>query len=231
MCPVRTVTYLSSRSSHLDLIILNQQSHSVASMPCIDFVFSITVRTLVFVTVVALVLAVLFLQDASAQQKPIVVMETSKGVIRIELYPEHAPRTVQNFLGYVNSGYYDDTVFHRVIEKFVVQGGGFTPELELKPTMKPVRIETKNGLQNERGSLAMARQWQKDSATSQFFFNLKDNANLDRAASKHGYTVFGRVIEGMEVVDRISAVQTSRRGMMEDVPILPVILETARLEP
>ena len=200
-------------------------------MPCIDFVFSITVRTLVFVTVVALVLAVLFLQDASAQQKPIVVMETSKGVIRMELYPEHAPRTVQNFLGYVNSGYYDDTVFHRVIEKFVVQGGGFTPELELKPTMKPVRIETKNGLQNERGSLAMARQWQKDSATSQFFFNLKDNANLDRAVSKHGYTVFGRVIEGMEVVDRISAVQTSRRGMMEDVPILPVILETARLEP
>ncbi len=152
------------------------------------------------------------------------------GAVRIELYAEEASQTVKNFLTYVNSGFYDDTIFHRVIESFVVQGGGFTPELRLKPTSKPVRIETKNGLQNVRGAVAMARQWGKDSATSQFYINLKDNADLNRGARSLGYTVFGRVIEGMEVVDCISRVQTSRRGSMEDVPILPVFLETVRLE-
>ena len=161
---------------------------------------------------------------------PIVTMRTSKGTVRIELYPEIAPKTVANFLAYVASGFYDDTVFHRVIEDFVVQGGGFTPELVMKRVGKPVRIETKNGLQNERGTVAMARQWGKDTATSQFFFNLKDNPNLDRDSQQFGYTVFGRVIEGMEVLDRISRVQTSRRGRMADVPILPVFLESARIE-
>ena len=157
-------------------------------------------------------------------------LRTSRGDIEVELYPETAPKTVANFLAYVNAGYYDDTIFHRVIGDFVVQGGGFTPELELKPTGKPVRIETKNGMRNERGTIAMARQWGKDTATSQFFFNLKDNATLDRRAMQFGYTVFGRVVSGMDVVDRISRVQTSRRGPMEDVPILPVFLETARLQ-
>ena len=157
-------------------------------------------------------------------------MRTSKGTVRIELYPEIAPKTVANFLGYVSAGFYDDTVFHRVIENFVVQGGGFTPELVVKPVGKPVRIETKNGLQNERGTVAMAREWGKDTATSQFFFNLKDNPNLDRGSQQFGYTVFGRVIDGMEVLDRISRVQTSRRGRMADVPILPVFLESARIE-
>ncbi len=161
---------------------------------------------------------------------PVVVLQTSKGVIRIELFADKAPRTVENFLAYVNAGFYDDTVFHRVIENFVVQGGGFTPELELKPTFQEVRIETKNRLQNLRGTVAMARQWQKNSATSQFFINLKDNADLNRGARRFGYTVFGRVLEGMETVERISRVQTSRRGPMEDVPILPVFLETARVE-
>ena len=153
------------------------------------------------------------------------------GDVRIELYPESAPRTVANFLAYVNSGFFDDTVFHRVIEDFVVQGGGFTPEMQLKPTAKPVRAETKNGLANERGTVAMARDLGRDTATSQFFFNLKDNEALDRDTRSFGYTVFGRVIEGMDVVDRISRVQTSRRGRMEDVPILPVFLDRARVEP
>ena len=162
--------------------------------------------------------------------RPVVAMSTSYGDVRIELYPEIAPRTVANFLAYVDSGFYDDTIFHRVIENFVVQGGGFTPELTLKPVGKPVRIETKNGMQNERGTVAMARSLGRTTATSQFFFNLKDNVSLDRGTRQFGYTVFGRVTEGMDVVDRISRVQTSRRGRMEDVPILPVYLESARVE-
>ncbi len=168
--------------------------------------------------------------DPSEVTGPVVVLTTTKGVIRIELFPQHSPKTVENFMAYVDAKFYDDTVFHRVIEDFVVQGGGFTPELELKPTFAEVKIETKNGLPNLRGTVAMARQWQKDSASSQFFINLKDNANLNRGARRFGYTVFGRVIEGMKVVERISAVQTSWRGPMEDVPILPVFLETVRVE-
>jgi len=157
----------------------------------------------------------------------LVVLETSKGEVKIELLSEQAPKTTANFLTYVDAGYYDDTVFHRVIEGFVVQGGGFTPELDLKPTLEPVPIETKNGLTNDRGTVAMARQWDQDSATSQFFFNLSDNEKLNRTAHNYGYTVFGRVIEGMEVIDRIARVQTSTRGQMRDVPILPVFLERA----
>ncbi len=168
--------------------------------------------------------------DPSEVTGPVVVLTTSKGVVRIELFPQHSPKTVENFMAYVDAKFYDDTVFHRVIENFVVQGGGFTPELELKPTFAEVKIETKNGLPNLRGTVAMARPWQKDSASSQFFINLKDNANLNRGARRFGYTVFGRVIEGMKFVERISAVQTSWRGPMEDVPILPVFLETVRVE-
>ncbi|MDE0103773.1 MAG: peptidylprolyl isomerase [Bryobacterales bacterium] len=167
----------------------------------------------------------------SLAANPTVTLSTSMGEVRIELFPELAPRTVANFLAYVRSGFYDDTVFHRVIEGFVVQGGGFTPELVPKPTRKPVRIETKNGLQNDRGTVAMARQEGRNTATSQFFVNLQPNAALDRGAIGYGYTVFGRVVEGMDVVDRISRVQTSRRGPMEDVPILPVFLESAKVDP
>ena len=155
------------------------------------------------------------------------VLETSKGVIKMELLPGDAPKTVENFLRYVDAGYYADTVFHRVIPKFVVQGGGFTPELELKPTFEPTPIETKNGLTNDRGTVAMARMDDKDSATSQFFFNLANNDRLNRSGFSFGYTVFGRVIEGMDVVDSIAEVQTSKRGLMDDVPILPVFLDRA----
>jgi peptidyl-prolyl cis-trans isomerase A (cyclophilin A) len=163
-----------------------------------------------------------------AAENPAVILETSKGVIKIELFARETPKTVGNFLRYVDGGFYVDTVFHRVIRGFVVQGGGFTPELELKPTLPPVEIESRKGLENKRGSVSMARSLDRNSATSQFFINLSDNEQLNRGARSFGYTVFGRVIEGMEVVDRIAAVQTSRRGEMEDVPILPVFLESAR---
>jgi cyclophilin family peptidyl-prolyl cis-trans isomerase len=166
--------------------------------------------------------------DAPETANPVVVLETSKGAIRVELFPGEAPKTVENFLHYVDAGFYADTVFHRVIRAFVLQGGGFTPELELKPTLPPVPIESRNALVNKRGSVAMARNLDRNSATSQFYINLSDNQQLDRSAHSFGYTVFGQVIEGMEVVDRIAAVQTSRRGEMDDVPILPVFLESAR---
>ena len=160
-------------------------------------------------------------------QNPVVALETSKGTIEIELYPEAAPKTVENFLKYVDDGFYADTIFHRVIKGFVVQGGGLTPELEEKPTMKPIRIEAQGDLLNERGTVAMARTDDRDSATSQFFINVADNAELDHSKQQFGYTVFGRVVSGMDVVDAIADVQTSTRGRMKDVPILPVFLDRA----
>ena len=160
-------------------------------------------------------------------QNPVVVLETSKGTIEIELYPEAAPSTVENFLKYVDADFYTDTVFHRVIRGFVVQGGGFTPELDEKRTMKPIRIEAQGDLLNQRGSVAMARTNDCDSATSQLFVNVADNAELDHSKRQFGYTVFGQVVSGMDVVDAIADVQTSTRGRMKDVPILPVFLDRA----
>lgn len=165
---------------------------------------------------------------AAAEKLPQVLIKTAKGEIKIELFADQTPRTVENFLRYVDEKFFDDTIFHRVIRNFVVQGGGFTPELEMKPVHAAVKIESRSKLPNARGSVAMARNDNRDSATSQFFINLKDNARLDRKAFSFGYTVFGQVIEGMEVVDRISRVQTSRRGLMDDVPILPVFVESIR---
>ena len=163
-----------------------------------------------------------------AEVRPQVLIKTTKGEIKIELFADQTPQTVQNFLSYVDEKFFDDTIFHRVIRNFVVQGGGFTPELEMKPVQASVEIESKKNLANVRGSVAMARNDDKNSATSQFFINVKNNDQLDRKAFRFGYTVFGRVIEGMEVVDRISRVQTSRRGLMDDVPILPVFVESIR---
>ena len=160
--------------------------------------------------------------------QPKVLFETNKGEITIELFADKTPRAAANFLRYVDEKFFDDTIFHRVIPKFMIQGGGFTPELELKGTMAPIKIETRRDLPNVRGSVAMARTGDRNSATSQFFINLADNDQLDRAGPRPGYTVFGRVIEGMEVVDRIAAVQTGRRGPMRNVPIFPVIVITAR---
>ena len=165
---------------------------------------------------------------AGGEKRPQVLIKTTKGEIKIELFADQTPRTVDNFLRYVDEGFFDDTIFHRVIRNFVVQGGGFTPELEMKPVHAAVKIESKSSLPNARGTVAMARNDNQNSATSQFFINVKNNDRLDRKAFSFGYTVFGQVIEGMEVVDRISRVQTSRRGFVDDVPILPVFVESIR---
>lgn len=165
------------------------------------------------------------------REAPVVVMETSKGTIRIELYPEQAPITVENFVAYADAGFYDGTIFHRVIPGFVIQGGGFTPEMVQKETRDPITNESDNGLQNLRGTLSMARTPAAHSATSQFFINLQDNAALDyggRAGATYGYAVFGKVIEGMDVVDAIAAVPTGTAGGMQDVPVDPVVIERAR---
>lgn len=159
---------------------------------------------------------------------PMVVFETNFGDITLELFAEEAPITVENFLRYVDDGFYDGTIFHRVIPGFVIQGGGFTEEMQQKSTRDPIRNEADNGLKNTRGSLSMARTQQVDSATSQFFINLADNAFLDHGSRDFGYAVFARVVEGMDVVDRIAGVSTGNRGMHQDVPEEPVVVETAR---
>ncbi len=164
---------------------------------------------------------------------PTVTMETSKGTIVLELYPEKAPKTVANFLSYAKEGFFDGTIFHRVIPNFMIQGGGFTPDMQQKPTRAPIEIESNNGLHNERGTIAMARTSDPDSATAQFFINLKDNGFLDYSAPTPqgwGYAVFGRVIEGMDVVDAIAQVPTGRRGMHQDVPLEPVIIEKVTVQ-
>jgi len=157
-----------------------------------------------------------------------VSIETSKGVITAELDGDKAPETVRNFLSYVNEKYYDGTVFHRVIDGFMIQGGGFTPEMEMKESRPPISNEAGNGLTNLRGTLAMARTSVVDSATSQFFINLVDNGFLDhrdKSAGGFGYAVFGRVVDGMDVVDAIGGVETGNVKGFGDVPIEPVVIE------
>ncbi len=150
---------------------------------------------------------------------------TSLGEFDIELLPDAAPITCENFLSYVNADFYAGTVFHRVIPGFVIQGGGLTADMNRKTTAEPIRNEADNGLKNLRGTLSMARTAQRDSATSQFFVNLKDNVPLDHSARDFGYAVFARVTRGMEVVDAIAAVQTGRVGMHDDVPLEAVHIE------
>ena len=150
------------------------------------------------------------------------------GTITIALDPEKAPISVQNFLKYVRSGHYEGTVFHRVMPGFMIQGGGFTPEMEEKPNQGPIKNEARNGLRNSRGAVAMARTSNPDSADSQFFINLRDNHRLDYGIGGAGYAVFGQVVEGMEVVDRIAAVPTASRGSHENVPQMAVVIKKAR---
>lgn len=180
----------------------------------------------------------------NASKNPHVVFETNKGKIKIELFADKAPISTKNFLKYVRSGFYEGTVFHRVIPGFVIQGGGFTKALERKETRAPIENEADNGLKNERGTLSMARRPQVDSATSQFFINLRDNASLDHRGSSprdFGYAVFGKVVEGMDVVDAIAKVKrrcpskppqpckdASLPKGMRDVPKTPIIVEKAR---
>jgi len=164
---------------------------------------------------------------------PVVVIETSHGDIRVALDKAKAPLTVDNFLAYVKSGFYAGTIFHRVMPGFMIQGGGFDASLVEKPTRPPVKNEARNGLRNLRGTLAMARTSDPHSATSQFFINLKSNPALDFGVARDGwgYAVFGEVIEGMEVVDRIAAVPTTSRGVHDDVPRMAVTIKAVRLAP
>jgi cyclophilin family peptidyl-prolyl cis-trans isomerase len=156
-----------------------------------------------------------------------VVFSTNYGDFTLELYPDKAPVTVENFLSYVDSGFFDGTIFHRVIPGFVIQGGGFTEDMQQKPTQAPIKNEADNGLKNLRGTLSMARTSDINSATSQFFVNLKDNAFLDHGTRDFGYAVFAKVIDGMDVIDKIAAVPTGNRGGHQDVPREPVIVKSA----
>ena len=165
--------------------------------------------------------ATLAAPPAAAQNNPVVVIETSLGAITAELDRRNAPVSVANFLAYADSGFYSGTVFHRVIRGFMIQGGGMTADLQPRQTRAPIRNEATNGLANDRGTLAMARTNVVDSATAQFFINTVDNPGLNNRGTdpgNYGYAVFGRVIDGMDVVDRIEAAATGRRGPFNDVP-------------
>jgi cyclophilin family peptidyl-prolyl cis-trans isomerase len=188
------------------------------------------IRVLVACLVMAGSVSVAGAQEA---ENPVVVIETSMGEIAVELFRERAPRTVENFLTYARDGYYSGTVFHRVIPGFMIQGGGLTADLERKPTRPPIANEATNGLRNERGTVAMARTSEVRSATSQFFINTSDNVALDHkgmAPAEYGYAVFGRVIEGMDVVDQIEKVRTGSRGGHQNVPVDPVTITAIRIK-
>ena len=154
--------------------------------------------------------------------------ETSHGAFTVEVFPSEAPITVQNFLRYVDDGFFDGTIFHRIVPGFVIQGGGLTTDFANKKTRAPIDNEAKNGLKNTRGSLSMARTSDVNSATSQFFVNLSDNAFLDHGPRDFGYAVFGRVTEGMEVIDKIARVSTGRRKGHQDAPLEDVVIVSAR---
>lgn len=167
------------------------------------------------------------------KEMPTVVIHTSQGDIKVELYEDQAPVTVKNFLDYAAKGHYDGTIFHRVLPGFMIQGGGFDADLEQKPTDAPIKNEADNGMSNERGTIAMARTNDPDSATSQFFINVVDNTALDHRGKQSGrtwgYAVFGRVTEGMDVVDEIRFVPTEARGPHQDVPVEPVVIERVEI--
>ncbi|CAN7442819.1 peptidylprolyl isomerase [Variovorax paradoxus] len=181
----------------------------------------------------ALVLAasLAFAGAVHAQQPgPRVKLATSAGDILVELDQAKAPQTVENFLQYVKDKHYDGTVFHRVIDGFMIQGGGFTADMQQKPTRAPIPLEASNGLKNDRYTIAMARTGNPNSATSQFFINVKNNDSLNAPnPDGYGYTVFGRVVAGTEVVDKIRAVQTGNKGGMQNVPLEPIIIKSATL--
>lgn len=163
---------------------------------------------------------------------PIVIMETSQGTIKLELFEDKAPTTVKNFLEYVKDKHYDGLIFHRVIDRFMIQGGGFEPGMKERKTKDPIKNESDNGLSNTRGTIAMARTNDPNSATSQFYINVVDNKALDKSPDKPekvGYCVFGRVIEGMDVVDKIKGVRTGAKLGFDDVPVEDVIIKSIKV--
>lgn len=183
-------------------------------------------------TIVPLLLAALLVGAAvQAEENPKVLIETSQGRIIVELFPDKAPESVENFLAYLDEGYYTDTVFHRVKPRFMVQGGGFTADLTKKPTKAPVQNEADNGLENREGTIAMARTNDPHSATSQFYINTVDNRPLDHVEKTRegwGYTVFGEVIVGLDVAIAMSQVPTKTEGYMRDVPVEPIVITGMR---
>jgi peptidyl-prolyl cis-trans isomerase A (cyclophilin A) len=190
--------------------------------------FSRPLQTLRLVTLAGLA-SMAFALPALAQT---VRFNTSMGDIVVQLDKEKAPKTVDNFVQYVKEGHYNGTIFHRVIENFMIQGGGMKPDMSEKPTRAPIALESRNGLSNVRGSIAMARTMVPDSATAQFFINVQDNPRLDAAQSAdgNGYAVFGKVIAGMDVVDKIRAVATGNKGPHQNVPKEPILIKKASLE-
>ncbi len=180
----------------------------------------------------ALAAFALALGTHAAAQAQTVKLSTSAGDIVVELDAAKAPKTVANFVEYVKAGHYDGTVFHRVIPNFMIQGGGMTADMKEKPTRAPIPLESGNGLDNVRGTIAMARTMDPNSATAQFFINVTDNGFLNKAQSRdgNGYAVFGKVVAGMDVVDKIRAVPTGTKGMHRDVPLQPVTINKATVE-
>ncbi|OIP18356.1 MAG: peptidylprolyl isomerase [Betaproteobacteria bacterium CG2_30_59_46] len=180
-----------------------------------------------------LLAAGMFLSVSALGANPQVKMRTSLGEIVLELYPDKAPKTVANFLQYVSNGHYNGTLFHRSIQKFVIQGGGFTPDFQYKPTLAPVPNEAANGLKNEPGTLSMARAYDPDSATAQFFINLDDNKFLNHHRPHpdyYGYCVFGKVVKGMDIAKKIGSLPTAAGGpFAADVPVEPVVIEEMAL--
>ena len=168
---------------------------------------------------------------AAAERNPLVLMETSKGNIKIELFADKSPLSVKNFLDYVNSGFYNGTIFHRVIPGFMVQGGGYTADRKKKPANAPIKNEAGNGLKNDRGTIAMARTNVPDSATSEFFINVVNNSGLNRPSPDgFGYAVFGKVLEGMDVVDKIVSVkQVSLNMMFQNYPETPIVIKSVKV--
>ncbi|MDW5501738.1 peptidylprolyl isomerase A [Pseudomonas lundensis] len=186
-------------------------------------------RTLV--TFVALCSLTAMAPAALAAGETHVMLTTSAGNIELALDSQKAPVSTKNFVDYVNSGYYNNTVFHRVIPGFMVQGGGFTADMQQKSTQAPIKNEADNGLRNLRGTISMARTADKDSATSQFFLNVADNAFLDHGQRDFGYAVFGKVIKGMDVVDKISQAPTGNVGPYQNVPSKPIVILSAKVLP
>jgi len=168
--------------------------------------------------------------NALAQEPNVVKFQTNLGDFTVEVYPDKAPKTVENFLQYVKDKQYDGTIFHRVMDGFMVQGGGFAANMAEKPTRAPIPLEAKNGLKNDRGTIAMARTGNPNSATAQFFINVVDNKGLNAPSPDgYGYAVFGKVTAGMETIDKIRTAPTGNKGMFQNVPVTPILINSATL--